>query len=281
MKTLNTVFQNSPSPTSSRSTAEVPTVEAGVDEVARGPLFGPVYAAAVVLNKEEPLHKYLNDSKKVTKKRRKEVRDWIEKTAIAYGVASVSSAVIDKINIRNAAQLAMELAIRELSSKVRPTRILVDGDYFAGTNAFGKYDILLQNETNKENFTLPPLVTGDEEGNGIEHHTVVGGDAIFANIAAASILAKEYHDDYIKAMVLADPTLHERYEINSNMGYGTAKHISGLKQHGATEHHRRTFLTRILPQEKKDFKKLFTTMDEMVALKEEEDEMERASKAEE
>lgn len=209
-------------------------IEAGVDEVARGPLFGPVFAAAVILDKNIPLHKWLNDSKKVTRLRRKEVRKWIEENSVAFSVAHISNDLIDEINIRNCAYLAMELAIRNLS--VKPERILVDGDYFPGTVNFGKYD-------EKITTFVPERLDKD-----IEHFTVVGGDAIYANIAAASILAKEYHDDYIKSLILADPTLDLRYSLQSNMGYGTAKHILGLKTHGVTPFHRKSFLTRILPE---------------------------------
>src|SRR5690348_7771215 len=105
----------------------LPVLQAGVDEVARGCLFGPVYAAAVILDPAVPLHKWLNDSKKVTKKRRAVVRDWIEETAIAWSVACVDNDAIDTINIRNAVMQAMNCAISRL--KVAPGLLLIDGDY--------------------------------------------------------------------------------------------------------------------------------------------------------
>ena len=192
-------------------------LEAGVDEVARGCLFGPVYAGAVILNPDVPLHKWLNDSKRVSKKRRAVVREWIEETALAWGVAFVDNDDIDRINIRNAAMEAMNLAIEKL--KIKPTFLLVDGNYFQ-----------------------PGLYSKN-----IPFLTVIAGDAKYGNIAAASILAKEHHDEHIQRMILQDATLHEKYDIGKNVGYGTAKHIAGLKTNGSTRLHRQSFLKRILP----------------------------------
>lgn len=213
---------------------QIPSIrlEAGVDEVARGPLFGPVFAAAVILNPDIPLHPWLNDSKKVTKKRRKLVREWIEETALCYSVADISNEIIDKINIRNAAFLAMEIAIRNLS--ISPIKLLIDGDYFPGTINFGKFEQFVPNSTPHVQTICP-------------HICIVGGDGIYASIAAASILAKEYHDEYIKNLLEQNPELCEKYSLETNMGYGTNNHIKGLKEHGASSFHRRTFLSKILP----------------------------------
>lgn len=201
-------------------------LEAGVDEVARGCLFGPVYAGAVILNPDIPVHPWLNDSKRVTKLRRAQVRKWIEETAIAWSVGHVHARTIDRINIRNAAMMAMNDAIEKL--KIRPDLLLVDGDYF-----------------------LPSA------GNrGIAHVTIVAGDAKYANIAAASILAKEHHDEYIRKMIADDESLNDKYELGKNVGYGTKKHIDGLRQHGKHDHHRVSFLGRILTREALGLKKL-------------------------
>ncbi len=209
-------------------------LEAGVDEVARGCLFGPVFAGAVILNKNIPVHPWLNDSKKVTKKRRAVVRKWIEENAICWAVAHVNNDNIDKLNIRQCALAAMEIAIRKLSRL--PDLLLVDGDYFHGCQNFGKHDEILQVPVNL-NQSLPMNVP---------YQTVVGGDAIYASIAAASILAKEHHDEMIQKMIVEDPSLNERYHLGTNVGYGTAQHITGLKEFGPTSLHRMSFLGKIL-----------------------------------
>jgi len=131
----------------------------------------------------------------------------------------------------------MELAIRKLS--VTPESLLVDGNYFIGSNNFGRYDNMLENY---------PLLDTTE----ISYETVVSGDATYASIAAASVLAKEHHDDYIKQLVLDNPSLHENYDLGNNMGYGTAKHIAGLKKFGTCDLHRKTFLGKILSIPKKN-----------------------------
>ena len=187
-------------------------IEVGIDEVARGCLFGPVYAAAVRLNPDIPQHMWLNDSKKVTKKRRKVVSQWIMDTSLDWAVSSVSNETIDTINIKNATILAMQQAVAQL--KVKPELLVVDGNYFESE---------------------------------IDHVCVISGDSIYANIAAASILAKEHHDDYIKNLVSDEPMYQENYDLAKNMGYGTSNHIIGIKTVGITELHRKSFLTRILP----------------------------------
>jgi len=191
-------------------------LEAGVDEVARGCLFGPVYAAAVILNPEVTLHPWLNDSKRTTRKRRAIVRQWVEENAIAWAVASVDNKTVDIINIRNAAMEAMNMAIGLL--KVRPQLVLVDGNYFAPT------------EINKD----------------IPHATIVGGDATYASIAAASVLAKEHHDEYIRSLLKDHPDWDDLYDLSNNVGYGAPKHIHGIKEVGTTEFHRQSFLHKIL-----------------------------------
>ena len=178
-------------------------IEAGTDEAGRGCLAGPVTAAAVILP-EGFSNKLLNDSKQLTEKERYALRPIIEKEALAFGVAFVSSQKIDEINILQASLLGMHLSLDKL--KIRPEHILVDG------NRFKPYNF-------------------------IPHTTVVKGDAKFMSIAAASVLAKTYRDDYMLK-------LHEEfpnYDWANNMGYPTKKHRQGIRDFGTTNHHRMTF----------------------------------------
>ena len=190
-------------------------LEAGVDEAGKGPLLGPVFAAAVILDPTIPLLPCLRDSKKMTKKNRAIARVWIEDNAIAFGVGSSSEVEIDKDNIRNATFTAMHRALDVLGAS--PEHISVDGNCF-------------------------------QDYNSIPYRCIVKGDSIFANISCASILAKEAHDDYIKQIVLENPDLDVHYGLLSNMGYGTATHMGGLTSFGPTVYHRHTFapVTRVL-----------------------------------
>lgn len=178
-------------------------IEAGCDEAGRGCLAGPVFAAAVILpvNFYHPL---LNDSKQVTEKNRDELRIIIESSALAFAVASVSNEEIDRINILKASFKAMHLALDGLTKK--PELLLIDGNRFP---AYKK----------------------------IPHHCIVKGDGIFASIAAASILAKTYRDDYM--LKLHDKFPH--YGWNNNKGYGTARHRQAIVKHGSCRYHRHSF----------------------------------------
>lgn len=178
-------------------------IEAGCDEAGRGCLAGPVYAAAVILPAKFK-HALLDDSKKLNDKQRKYLRSIIEENAIAFAVAHVSAQEIDEINILNASFLAMHRALDQL--KTIPQSLLIDG------NRFTRY---------KE----------------IPHHCIIEGDGKYMSIAAASILAKTYRDDYMD-------TLHEffpHYDWKSNKAYGTPKHRKAIIEHGVTEHHRKSF----------------------------------------
>lgn len=178
-------------------------LEAGCDEAGRGCLAGSVYAAAVVLPKDFR-NEMLNDSKQLTEKQRYALREVIEREALAWAVGIVTPEEIDKINILKASFLAMHRAIDGL--KVRPQHLLIDG------NRFTKYV-------------------------GIPHTTVVKGDGKYLSIAAASILAKTYRDDYMNR-------LHEEfpyYDWNHNKGYPTKKHRDAIREHGTTPYHRMTF----------------------------------------
>lgn len=184
-------------------------LECGTDEAGRGCLAGPVTAAAVILP-ENFKHVWLNDSKQLSLKKRNILRPIIEKEAISYGVAHVFPKKIDLINILNASILAMHKAIDNLN--IKPEFILVDGNRF---------------KTYKN----------------IEHICIVKGDAKYLNIAAASVLAKTYRDDYMQELHNKYP----EYQWNKNKGYPTKKHREAIFSVGSTPHHRQSF--KLLPQQ--------------------------------
>ncbi len=183
--------------------------EAGCDEAGRGPLAGSVFAAAVILPADFR-NELLNDSKQLTKHEREELRPLIEQSAVTWAVAEVTAEEIDKINILNASILAMHRAIAQLTPQ--PEHIIVDG------NRFKPY--------------ISPLT-----GMAVPYRTIVKGDGKYMSIAAASVLAKTYRDDYMRR-------LHEefpQYGWNRNMGYPTAEHRQAILKYGLTPYHRKTF----------------------------------------
>lgn len=182
-------------------------IEAGCDEAGRGCLAGPVFAAAVILS-DEFENQFINDSKQLSKNMRSELRLFIEQNCLAYSVAYVEPEKIDEINILNASILAMHLALDRL--EIDPEHIIIDG------NRFKSY---------KE----------------IPHQCIVKGDAHFVNIAAASILAKTYRDEYMENLHLNFP----HYNWKQNMGYPTLEHRKAISEFGVTCYHRKTF--RLLP----------------------------------
>ena len=186
-------------------------VEAGCDEAGRGCLAGSVYAAAVILP-EDYQNELLNDSKQLTEKRRYQLREIIQRDAVAWAVGIVTPEEIDKINILNASILAMHRALDQLT--VRPEAIIVDG------NRFRPYC----------------SVVGDISTN-IPHTTIVKGDGKYLSIAAASILAKTYRDDYMNRLAEEYP----QYDWFSNKGYPTKKHREAIRQYGITPYHRRSY----------------------------------------
>ena len=193
-------------------------IEAGCDEAGRGCLAGSVYAAAVILP-EDYQNELLNDSKQLTEKRRYQLRDIILHDAIAWAVGIVTPAEIDKINILNASILAMHRALDQL--QVRPEAIIVDG------NRFKPYYSPLSSN-------LSPL---SPDRSPLPHTTIVKGDAKYLSIAAASILAKTYRDDYMNQLAEEYP----QYDWISNKGYPTKKHRDAIKQFGITPYHRRSY----------------------------------------
>ena len=178
-------------------------LEAGCDEAGRGPLAGPVFAAAVILP-EGFFHPLLNDSKKMTERARNTLRPIIEQEAVAWAVEAVLPEEIDSINILNASITGMQRAALRLA--VRPDILLVDGNRFK------------------------PL-------EGYPHVTVVHGDATYACIAAASVLAKTWRDEYMRKIAQEYP----QYGWDHNMGYPTPEHIEAIRKYGYTPYHRKSF----------------------------------------
>ena len=186
-----------------RKYLDINQIEAGCDEAGRGPLAGPVYAAAVILPPDFH-HPLLNDSKQMTRKAREELRPVIEREAVSWAVEAVSAEEIDAMNILAASICGMQRAVRRLS--VRPDLLLVDG------NRFKPFD-------------------------GYRYLTIVHGDATFASIAAASVLAKTYRDDFMTALAAEWP----QYGWDRNMGYPTVDHIRAIREYGYTPWHRKSF----------------------------------------
>lgn len=184
-------------------------IEAGCDEAGRGCFAGPVFAAAVILPKDF-FHPLLNDSKQLLEKERDELRPIIEKEALTFAVASVSHVEIDRINILKASFKAMHLAIEQLT--IKPQLLLIDG------NRFTRYK------------RTP-------------HHCIIQGDGIYASIAAASVLAKTYRDEYMQQLHAEFP----HYQWDTNKGYGTLAHRQAIEAHGLSTYHRKSF--RLMPDQ--------------------------------
>lgn len=182
-------------------------IEVGLDEAGRGPLIGRVYAAVVNWG-DTPENPMVMDSKKLTPKKRANVLEWIQQNVDEWAVGYAEPEEIDKINILQATKLAMNRAIDQLQFK--PDFLIIDGIHWE---------------------------------NHFPHQTksIVKGDNLYYSIAGASIIAKEYHDDYIKNLCLENPELNEKYDLLNNMGYGTNNHLEGIKKYGLSKYHRKTF----------------------------------------
>lgn len=204
------------------------TYEIGVDEVGRGPMFGRVYTAAVVLPKSADFfdHSKMKDSKRFhSEKKIKAVAEYIRENAIAWSVSYEEAEVIDQINILQATQKSMHTSIKEIISKLPSSKdtqiqLLIDGNYFKPYTSFNK---------ERGMFDLVP------------HVCVEGGDNKYTSIAAASILAKVARDEYIAELCSQNPELDEKYGIASNKGYGSKRHMDGIEKNGITIWHRRSF----------------------------------------
>ena len=190
-------------------------IEIGLDEAGRGPLIGNVYAGAVIWSDElNPPQGIITDSKKLSSKKRKESIKWIKENVKYYAVGFATNEEIDSINILEATKLAMQRAIDQISIKTE--YLLIDG--VGWDKKFPQYQVT----------------------------SVVKGDSKYYSIAAASILAKEYHDDHILELCKNDPTLVDKYCLDSNMGYASQKHIDGIKKYGHTNYHRKSFKLKCL-----------------------------------
>jgi ribonuclease HII len=188
-------------------------IQVGLDEAGRGSFFGPVFTAAVIMDPtlNDPEIDMIRDSKKLSRKKRNELRDYIENNAVAFSVQSCSAVIVDEINILQATYKSFHSCLKHLHElDVKFDRILVDGENFK------------------------PFACQI-------HNCIPKGDDEYVCIAAASILAKTHHDDYIDNACIADPTLDEKYNLKSNMGYGTKQHRDGIVVHGLSDGHRRTF----------------------------------------
>lgn len=185
---------------------EAGRLEAGCDEAGRGPLAGPVYAAAVILPPDfhNPL---LNDSKQMSEKAREELRGVIEREALAWAVEEVSAEEIDRLNVLWASVTGMQRAVLRLDPA--PDFLLIDGNKFRPFDRYGSKD----------------------------YKTIVHGDATYASIAAASVLAKTWRDDYMRKLSTEFP----EYGWDRNMGYPTPEHIEAIRRFGLTPHHRKSF----------------------------------------
>jgi len=207
--------------------------EIGVDEVGRGPLFGRVYTAAVILPKDDSFnHSMMKDSKRFTSKKKiEEAANYIKENAIGWYVTFEDETVIDEINILQATQTSMRNSILKLKEYVTQPfteeeknelkfQLLIDGNYFNPISTLNKKRNILE---------VIPYVC------------IEGGDNKYSSIAAASILAKVARDKYIYDLCIENPELIENYGIDSNKGYGSKKHISGIIQYGITKWHRKSF----------------------------------------
>ena len=188
------------------------SLEVGVDEAGRGPLFGRVYVGAAILPPKDFDHSLMRDSKKLSERKRLQAFDYIKENAIDWSVGYFDELQIDEVNIFNATFGAMHKALDNL--QVRPDMILVDGSHFI--------PYTFENET-------------------ISHVCIEKGDDTYSSIAAASILAKVSHDKYIDELCDEHEYLNTFYGLSSNKGYGTSKHIEGIKKHGISKWHRKTF----------------------------------------
>ena len=199
--------------------------EIGIDEAGRGPMFGRLYVAAVVLPKDGSFfHKDIKDSKKIKSvKKMKECFEYITQNSLYYAIHYIEHDVIDNINIRQAVFQGMHECIKQIYERLDTKsriHLLVDG------NDFKPYTFFNERE---QDFTT------------LSYETVEGGDNIYMAIAAASILAKYSRDEYIRDLCENYPDLVSKYSINTNMGYGTQKHLEGIHNYGITQWHRTTY----------------------------------------
>jgi len=198
---------------------QTPSSVVGVDEVGRGTLFGNVVACAVILPETFPDDTYLQikDSKKLSFKKRKMLAEYIKKNAVAYGIGVISPEEIDRINILRASIKAMHIALYQVMEKTKFTKIIVDGIHFT-----------------------PIIPKNNHDDYIIEYECIPKADNTYLNVAAASIVAKDFHDNEILELLEKEPDLH-KYDLKNNMGYATLKHRTAIDNHGIHRLHRKTF----------------------------------------
>jgi ribonuclease HII len=206
---------------------DINIIEFGIDEAGRGPMLGRVYAGLSILPKDNTFdHSLMKDSKKFhSKKKIEQVAEYIKEHAIAWAVEYEDEQTIDDVNILQATQSAMHKCINSVLKQMKDLSIenvllLVDGNYFK------PFSLLNSSKTKLEH---------------IKYQMIEGGDNKYTSIAAASILAKVERDKYIEELCSSNPELIEHYGIDSNKGYGSKKHMDGIRQHGITKWHRKTF----------------------------------------
>jgi len=193
-------------------------IEVGLDEAGRGCLFGPVCVGAVIWLDEDPIKDDKNyeikDSKKVSEKKRTLLKDYIKDNSIAYNIQLIHHDDIDKYNILQATLRGMHLCLNNITDIINIDTILIDGNHFD--------------------------FYSDKNDKYIDHVCVIDGDNIYKSIAAASILAKTYRDEWIYKLVDENPEL-EKYDLKNNKGYGTKRHLDAIKEYGITKWHRKSF----------------------------------------
>jgi ribonuclease HII len=199
--------------------------EVGVDEAGRGPLFGRLYVAAVIVPEGGFDNPAIKDSKKIkSKKKMTALAEYIKENAVAWSIEFVDHDVIDKINILQSVYQGMHTCIRECISKINvfedKTCLLIDGNMFKPFSFFDE--------------STDRLMT-------LNYETIEGGDNKYQSIAAASILAKSARDQWVEELCQEYPALSERYSMEKNMGYGTKAHLSGITEHGITQWHRKSY----------------------------------------
>jgi len=207
-------------------------LEIGVDEAGKGPMFGRVYVSAVILPRHSALFDFskMKDSKKFhSEKKIKEVAEYIKTHAVSWSVAYAEHGEIDALNIRRATIQTMHKAIREVCDDVRKNK--VGGDFY----------LLIDGNDFIPMLHPHPQSQPRDSSAHLHYSTIEGGDNTYASIAAASILAKVSRDEYILEMCKEYPELQEKYDLENNKGYGTKKHMDGIKQHGISQWHRRSF----------------------------------------
>jgi ribonuclease HII len=200
-------------------------IEIGIDEAGRGPLFGRLYVAAVVLPKDGSFDfSNIRDSKKITSKKKiVELSDYIKNHSLAWHVTFIESLEIDSINIRQSVLKGMRECIRNILEQIETQTdvfLLIDGNDFTGYPVF--------NETTNTLTDIP-------------FETIPGGDNLYVSIAAASIIAKVARDEYIRDLCESIPELDAKYGLAKNMGYGTKNHLDGILQYGISQWHRKTY----------------------------------------